>query len=1518
MFDTDHEKEIEERLKIGEYTKGLEENFTGVNLDMNTDEILAFANAEFEPTIDNSQQYKFKENEQNLQAFMEEIDNTKITSDPSLFNKLIEECTTDKYEANSKVNEKVITILPNKDKQHKFKIPEFEHPIHFVNYIETIHEKKLLEKNDNIFQLKNFKHRNTLNNPVIQVVNTSKLSERIFKDKKIITCLAVKGEYIVTGDNIGHIQVYLINNTHWCKSLIISEIENCKEKRVASLDIGYQEANSTYVVVASYLNGYIALFDCVNGNCKRLITDAHDIGVVCVKFLKIAPKEYEILSADLKGLVTKINISEGIFWTSHTNDTILKYNQPVFLVHSIQFTKEEMNKYYKNKEPPIILAIASLDFIIVNQIEPEVKRLYQVLRPKYFNKYSNKYLIPDFSFGFGYIPRNVAITGVDSSKLQRLFAISWGKVVYLIYCPFSKNGDAGLFHSIGHYVHDCQILRMSFVSNSVIMIFDIHKTFILLNTGLFTEGEVQFNSDSLPIAKQFNDDNKLLNPIIEIKKGIDEDYSFQTYIPDKEEKTNHSLNKASYYNTLVNNLKKIFVLGKTKFHYLKIQNWDELLANYRQSSEWLEALSLGLKIYQGTNTILPDVPLDEKDRKEKVRYTLRNMILEYVSSYTGSHLTNNNKNVEDSTRLKSDCINISIEFCIEMNDIDYLFNQIQPTLDNNRLSDLFYERLEPFILCDKIKNQNIGDLTISKIVDLYIKKGKFDMLSRLLTHLDIQSIKDESIINICTENNLVTPLIYIYMNAGDKEENCFKPIEIMYDMYVNAILISNLDSYNDCLNLVEVNVLEKSKQYVYHKLFWYINLILDQKKFPLNNPIDNKQYELLLPQILLWLLHDKHITNFIEFDSFTVLTVMARFFTEVKIFNIIKSIPFDKTKSEGIINYDFPIKDFQPLTLIEIIIERCQKVNTLPVLFDLYYFIAAVSFNLENINKSLLIESAKFLLKFHDNLDKALTQDKEVYSYHYNLWKANDFYKRISHVIINMIKANRNNFTKDELIVLLEISMKSSFYVYVSIYLYIETGNYVRCLSIYLNSDNIIDNRTTETFTFIVNAIKSLSSSDNNQLRYFKEEVLSHFLDLAKLSVSNLLELNNNYYNSDHRTALTQLSKDESKQLEYIEKVLKTYRLDEMPSNKDEIELYYFLLAQHIELLCSLNKMDEIVPHLENRPSYPIEKCLPTCLKYKAYDAAIFFYKTKCDFNAAFDISINIMNETISSIKEAIKYRKEDEYTKHLRIHICTNLTRTIDICLENSEKKLSDDVQMWLELMKYFYDVNTQLIQFESEIQPENKMLFDDFKRNIYENIETVLITMHPYVKILSIIEFRISLDKDAKYKEFKKVFEHILTSYSTNIDMLQITKKMLLRAVGKDIDEVIEESVKGHKYVFNKCDKCNNEFKGLIKDGDNEQQVICVFKCGHKLHKQCCVMKQGEDVDCLICNPSKSDTNYIVGTKNESNSNSSNSKHDKQLVKDNNKNNSNSIVNKKYQDDLTKLAHLDKYFLNANQIHF
>ena len=76
-------------------------------------------------------------------------------------------------------------------------------------------------------------------------------------------------------------------------------------------------------------------------------------------------------------------------------------------------------------------------------------------------------------------------------------------------------------------------------------------------------------------------------------------------------------------------------------------------------------------------------------------------------------------------------MNICIEFCIEINEMDYLLNQIQPLFDGKGYGNIFIEKLEPFILCGKIKNHNLGQNTISKIVELYIKKKKFHILSQI-------------------------------------------------------------------------------------------------------------------------------------------------------------------------------------------------------------------------------------------------------------------------------------------------------------------------------------------------------------------------------------------------------------------------------------------------------------------------------------------------------------------------------------------------------------------------------------------------------------------------------------------------------------------------------------------------------------------------------------------------------------------------------------------------------------------
>ena len=114
------------------------------------------------------------------------------------------------------------------------------------------------------------------------------------------------------------------------------------------------------------------------------------------------------------------------------------------------------------------------------------------------------------------------------------------------------------------------------------------------------------------------------------------------------------------------------------------------------------------------------------------------------------------------------CINICIEFCIEIGAVDFLLNDLQAIFDHKGFGDLFIEKLEPFILCDKIINEKLQQFTITKIIDLYEKKKLYNVLSNILVHLDIKSIDIDSVKLLCNEKNLITPLIYIYTNGNDE------------------------------------------------------------------------------------------------------------------------------------------------------------------------------------------------------------------------------------------------------------------------------------------------------------------------------------------------------------------------------------------------------------------------------------------------------------------------------------------------------------------------------------------------------------------------------------------------------------------------------------------------------------------------------------------------------------------------------------------------------------------------------
>ena len=86
------------------------------------------------------------------------------------------------------------------------------------------------------------------------------------------------------------------------------------------------------------------------------------------------------------------------------------------------------------------------------------------------------------------------------------------------------------------------------------------------------------------------------------------------------------------------------------------------------------------------------------------------------------------------------CIKMTIEYCIEIGAFDYLIDTIEPLLQSKEYGELFLTQLEPFILLDKIININLSREILLELIESYNKNGKLDVLSQMLLHVNVNSI----------------------------------------------------------------------------------------------------------------------------------------------------------------------------------------------------------------------------------------------------------------------------------------------------------------------------------------------------------------------------------------------------------------------------------------------------------------------------------------------------------------------------------------------------------------------------------------------------------------------------------------------------------------------------------------------------------------------------------------------------------------------------------------------------------
>ena len=1339
-------------------------------------------------------------------------------------------------------NKKIKEDLIKKKKEDEQKIlnsfyPPFKNPLDFVQYFEV---DQILGQINN--EMKNFSiqnHRKQDNKyDVSQISALSAINKNLALSKFNISFIGAKNNNLIVASPEGNFLFYSIQTQKPIKRI---NPKNLKSTKITCLDItdDYNE------MLVGYQDGIIVLINITSGEVKYTNNKLHkESSLIELKIFKKEKNDLYFISTSSNGdayfNTLKMGVLSSIFWRLNSVKININNTSPIFLVKFIQFSKENQRFFSNLTQLKRYVILGSLESIFVYCVDP-IKEIFEIKKPSYIKET----VVPDAQIGIGRPPDVFMRFVKKDEKNHLLLIISWGKIIFFYQMPIINGDSIEHYKELGYYINLFNILRIGFMNNSVVYCLDKSFAIKVLDTSKINPGKIKLINGQPEIPKK--------NYLAEIEKSrlVSASISSQNKIFDNK---NNILD--TYLYSIIeaeDSISSVVVLGEKQIYQVNLIDWIFFLEYLQKKEDFINLFSVGIEIYKGKMMCFSNIP-EEKVKKKKVGDKLRQLVNEYVALNIKNKKTNEFllEETEDQEKIGI-CIKTAIEFCIEIESFDYLVKQIYPPLESKDYGELFLTKLQPFILCDKIKSITLSSDIILNLIDLYNKNNRLDILSQMLLHLNITSIDTNEIRQKLDEMNLIIPLIYLYMNG--QKEDYFAPLEKMFDFFYskaisNKTLLNQENTNIDYSNALSQKLLTEKevrecKEYNGHKILWYIRWCLTGKKFPDNmKKMDKNLFDNLVPKITYWLLNPKVIDEFLRFDSKNYFMIHKNIFSiedlRKKIINASKDYKYTIEIKGMLSSSDVKIDNIEPGSLVKYMVDWCKKMNDTKIYFYLYDFIINILNTDIIIGKEFKKEAICFTLKNY----KLIVKDKnnqEIYLIVNNLIKIIDKEKNFNEQDFQEILASISDKDFNEL----------------KLFLFDKLDNFKDCLDLFLSKDLIISDRNVKVFNWIRDKIK-LFNEGSDKHKLLIRTIADHTMNLALLSINQFFELAKEIFQKNYKQLVENLKEDKKTQLTFIEYLIKfiisKYENNENNLSIDEMSDIKYILDRHISLLCELNQHDKIIPAIKSCPFYPLELCLGYCEKAKAYEPCLFLYLKEGAFDKAFKMATGKMDVILTDIINNINEGKDFD---NLLNDFYKYLNDVKKIC-ENNNMHLED---LWFNILKIFY-------QYEGKVGDLLKIhIFNIQKKNsserlyqiISKEIKELMEKMCSFVSVTQILNFVSEHNKNAGFKEFRELITKILSSYSNFTNILHSTRSLMTNAILEDEHYFQVLNLKGELLNAKKCDLCLQEFK----ENPNKKEFLMVFNCNHIFHKECLIKKKvhQEKIDCPICTEMEFDTGNTKG---------------------------------------------------------
>ena len=1376
-------------------------------------------------------------------------------------------------------------------------------PLDLVDTIERYYHTFLPSSDkDSLHILSSYKSKTNVKFQLFSFDFKKNLSYNIKSKIRNITCLKIKDDNFLAGDRDGNVTLYSIEKGIEMKKFTPNE-KNI-DFYPTSIDI---TPNLEYIVIG-YSNGYISLWDGIKCQLIYTIKNIQKTKILVVQLSAITERKiFEFLSTDASGQLLKVILT--IKFIKKTVQDILIYKDSV--------PTYAMTQFKPLREKQIVLgAFGNVNKIRVYILRPVLVSFFEVPKPKFIDE--NYLGVPDISFGWGCPPLEYNEINTHQKKLDEqlrensiILAVSWGNIITL-YSMKIQDEDIVLTNDgpISYFVNNSTIVRLGFVSSSILYFFDEMGTIKIMNTAFTQYGEYsKENSNNEYNKKALVDEGKIIDSNL-ISVDVSNYQSVKNYC----------------YRYFINNMnKRIFLLTRTGLHLGKVLNFEDCIDNLVQENNWLGAMCLGIDIYQGNITSFPDVPININERAK----FLSPYLIELLNKYIDYNLKDNKdekdkekESVEDKKKRLIKCINVTIEFCIGIKDVNYLLKNVEATFKAKGKIDLFYKLLEPFIFNDLISQEDLSENSLIALYTTYKGNNELSLLSHIFSHFSFKCLSNSTIKKIAFKEHLFSLMILIFCNSNNYEDY-FLPVAKMYKTLEEKVKNKDIKfkSYFDMCgtnDIKDINNIEISTEYIGHKLLWYLDMTLKGNKFSLGMDVNflkfdirSEEYKCFIATLYYWILQDDIFVNLMKFDSFSFFNIMTNFLIEPNISRIIKNYDFKKVnpaflekiqeesdsvflskKSGDINNNEKPTRsinmqrngkeiDFNnPNSVINnIIINLVEKNKSFFIELDLSLFLikyASKCTELEPVVgtcKKYIVQGIKKCLTFYDNYkdlkNSSSPEAEDVFKCHKldkifidnKIDKNNLFYKEIYKSLRDLLDS-QYQLKKDELDDILTVCNNSPFTL-AKIKLYELSKKYSECLEEYLdpNNDEVFDE---DVFSWLQKTFQSFARKNKNltedDFKNLQKAVIDNVDKLSKKSVPKTNKIIKQFYgNKEKITIIHKLDSLPSLQYEFLRQLISSSKggLEEITKDKNELEDINNENKEEEndnkknESLCDLLLLQiDLLIRLKK-----INEILPS-IKEQIKTYPNIYPKQKC-----------LEKCLENKINDAAVYLYQSLGKNNEALNLTKNTTeKAFDAYLEDGKE----------ESYNYFIQQLNLCIKI---CQETSENLAKEKNNNKEINTKEGDILWFNLLKTLYNFEKK-SKDKDKK---------EIETKISENIE--DLLRKMCLHVSIQNIIETVTEIQKEAQYkefknILGDMLRSNNSFNRILKNTklilkssivkceiernqssirgncynnklcdvchkyfvNSKSEVLTCFGCGHQSHLRCAYCNNNYD-ECIIC---------------------------------------------------------------------